>query len=778
MTTQIPNKNSPLVGCDARVSHNMGRLTGFIFRFADGSSNLIGVINGDPYTDPRTPSIDFTVTVSVNFPNGCDTMSVYNVDFSDGPRCTAVLLFIKNGVVVGNIDYNLAPITDVMKSYGITQSYTPTSPSTSSIIKQGSKVSVVVGQVISGFICTFAKDPIVNNGNVLSFSDVYGMTDTTIKPINGGWSPYSEWSLCSASCGGGTQTRSRTCTNPAPANGGAQCVGSAVESQSCNTQPCAIDGGWSPYSEWSLCSASCGGGTQTRSRTCTNPAPANGGAQCVGLANESQSCNTQPCAIDGGWSEYGSWDACDPITGKQQRSRLCNNPTPANGGASCVGDYVQQQICAVDGGWSDYTAWEECDPITGMQSKSRTCTNPAPMNGGLSCAGSDVLLQSCPVDGDWGAWGSWETCDVSTGTQKRSRECNNPIPKNGGAQCVGESKQSQPCAVDGGWSDYTAWSECDSTGMQKRSRECNNPAPMNGGLSCAGNSIDTQPCPINGGWSDYTAWEECDVSTGTQKRSRECNNPAPMNGGLSCAGNSIDTQPCAVAGGWSDYTDWGSCNPDTKIQLKTRTCTKPEPKNGGAYCVGTAYLTQVCTPAGADALPGSIASTTITTTAAGTGSTTTVTPPELVGGNVVSTATTTNSDGTTSTTSVIHDPVTGDVIAVAPVAKSDNKWLWILLLVVVVVMYLGIGRSNNSSSKTGGSANYLTTQGGDGSLNFDVNYPSALGGSSNYLTTQGGDVGMNSDVNYPTTGGNYVPDYANIDGTDLGFASIPSSVVY
>jgi|GEM_PF-2840253 len=51
-------------------------------------------------------------------------------------------------------------------------------------------------------------------------------TPPTKQP--GGW---SDWSACNASCGGGTQTR--TCTNPSPANGGAQCSGSA--SQSCNT---------------------------------------------------------------------------------------------------------------------------------------------------------------------------------------------------------------------------------------------------------------------------------------------------------------------------------------------------------------------------------------------------------------------------------------------------------------------------------------------------------------------------------------------------------------
>lgn len=58
-------------------------------------------------------------------------------------------------------------------------------------------------------------------------------TTTTVgaTPIDGGW---SSWSACSVSCGGGTQTR--TCDNPAPANGGAACIGS--DSQACNTQAC------------------------------------------------------------------------------------------------------------------------------------------------------------------------------------------------------------------------------------------------------------------------------------------------------------------------------------------------------------------------------------------------------------------------------------------------------------------------------------------------------------------------------------------------------------
>ena len=42
-----------------------------------------------------------------------------------------------------------------------------------------------------------------------------------------------------------------------------------------------VDGGWSEY-RLSACSATCGDGFKTHTRTCTNPAPSGGGAVCVG----------------------------------------------------------------------------------------------------------------------------------------------------------------------------------------------------------------------------------------------------------------------------------------------------------------------------------------------------------------------------------------------------------------------------------------------------------------------------------------------------------------
>ena len=59
---------------------------------------------------------------------------------------------------------------------------------------------------------------------------------------------------------------------------------------------CPVDGSWSDYnSEWTSCSVSCGGGSQTRDRSCSNPAPAFGGANCEGNAEETQKCNLHEC---------------------------------------------------------------------------------------------------------------------------------------------------------------------------------------------------------------------------------------------------------------------------------------------------------------------------------------------------------------------------------------------------------------------------------------------------------------------------------------------------
>lgn len=59
-----------------------------------------------------------------------------------------------------------------------------------------------------------------------------------------------------------------------------------------------IDGGYTEWTEWTECTATCGGGTKRRSRTCTNPSPKNKGKTCIeqGLEpEETEDCNTQDC---------------------------------------------------------------------------------------------------------------------------------------------------------------------------------------------------------------------------------------------------------------------------------------------------------------------------------------------------------------------------------------------------------------------------------------------------------------------------------------------------
>ena len=62
---------------------------------------------------------------------------------------------------------------------------------------------------------------------------------------------------------------------------------------------------WGTWGTWTACSVTCGGGTRTRTKLCDNPAPANGGADCAGDTNSDNTedetdltpCETQDCKL-------------------------------------------------------------------------------------------------------------------------------------------------------------------------------------------------------------------------------------------------------------------------------------------------------------------------------------------------------------------------------------------------------------------------------------------------------------------------------------------------
>jgi len=118
------------------------------------------------------------------------------------------------------------------------------------------------------------------------------------KKVNGGWSTWSPFGTCSQTCGStpGTQDRTRSCNNPAPSNGGAQCSGNKSEQKECGAIPCAVNGVWGNWGAWATCSKSCGGGERSRGRNCDNPPPSNGGNGCQGDDREKENCAIKECS--------------------------------------------------------------------------------------------------------------------------------------------------------------------------------------------------------------------------------------------------------------------------------------------------------------------------------------------------------------------------------------------------------------------------------------------------------------------------------------------------
>ena len=57
---------------------------------------------------------------------------------------------------------------------------------------------------------------------------------------------------------------------------------------------------------------------------------------------------------------------------------------------------IKENEFAVNGVWSNWESWGACDPNTGMKERAQVCSNPANRNGGASCAGSGQESTKCP----------------------------------------------------------------------------------------------------------------------------------------------------------------------------------------------------------------------------------------------------------------------------------------------------------------------------------------------------------------------------------------------
>ena len=235
----------------------------------------------------------------------------------------------------------------------------------------------------------------------------------------GSWTVDS-WGSCSASCGGGTQTRSVTCEFDV-------CSGSEPDSsQSCNTQPCYT---YSWYtSSWSGCNASCGGGTQSRTVYCRrNDGVSVSDGFCSGSKPDStQSCNTQACS-SGSWST-SSWSGCSASCGggTQTRSVWCSYDNCTGGRPSSSRSCNTQSCCDSRAGQSCTTS----GPSTELNGYWRDCAD------NCNCPSADAQAYAdcqsfCGAAGiasynpQFGCWviGAQCRCNGSPGTYDCSGKC-------------------------------------------------------------------------------------------------------------------------------------------------------------------------------------------------------------------------------------------------------------------------------------------------------------------------------------------------------------------
>ncbi|KAK2096853.1 hypothetical protein P7K49_025887 [Saguinus oedipus] len=128
----------------------------------------------------------------------------------------------------------------------------------------------------------------------------------------GAWGLWSPWGPCSRTCGPGVQARSRRCTPP-----GLlvlqHCPGPEQQSQACFMAACPGEG----LGQWGL-----GRGREKVTRPSALPTV--------------PTIPPSPClTVDGEWSAWSPWSLCsEPCRGTMTRQRQCH--PPQNGGLTCT----------------------------------------------------------------------------------------------------------------------------------------------------------------------------------------------------------------------------------------------------------------------------------------------------------------------------------------------------------------------------------------------------------------------------------------------------------
>ncbi|KAK2185175.1 hypothetical protein NP493_244g03029 [Ridgeia piscesae] len=167
----------------------------------------------------------------------------------------------------------------------------------------------------------------------------------SVANVDGQWSSWSAWTECNAPCGGGEQRRERGCNSPLPSGSGKDCLGYAQEIRHCNEHSCK--GKWSCWTDFSVCSATCGQGYKIRTRHCeAEIAGSSYTIPCYGSNQEQLPCKLKDCQLEsdkGGWTEWTVWSVCGENS-VQERKRDCQTTFAIEG--QCDGAQLERRMCS------------------------------------------------------------------------------------------------------------------------------------------------------------------------------------------------------------------------------------------------------------------------------------------------------------------------------------------------------------------------------------------------------------------------------------------------
>ncbi|MGH0153391.1 UNVERIFIED_CONTAM: hypothetical protein FKN15_041924 [Acipenser sinensis] len=409
-------------------------------------------------------------------------------------------------------------------------------------------------------------------------------------PLDGGLSPWGTWGSCSLTCGGlGHRTRTRDCSDPAPAHGGKDCAEAREEVMYCQTPDCPAvthpteeptgpepSDGFGPWTSWSPCSQSCSDtrnpALKTRTRVCERRDP------CTGEGFQERACNLPQCATTGvedcqgedcasrncSWNPWADWGECSRSCGVGQQQRIRTFLSPGTNGSWCddiLGGNIETRFCniracRVNGSWSRWSPWSRCDRKCGggKSIRTRSCSSPPPKNGGNSCEGEKNQVKICnskPCDGE-GCPSGLEFVDCANRCPRHCSDlqqgitCQDSTECQPGCRCpAGYLEQDGACVQPWQCECADALGHSWAPGSSLR-QDCNNCTCAEGRISCTNLTCPAPDC----GWSSWSTWSSCSVSCGAGRRTRFRSSTSGSKD-RECQREQAQTRPC----------DPGTCPP-------------------------------------------------------------------------------------------------------------------------------------------------------------------------------------------------------------------------